>query len=144
MTTQQLNFKSLPALALAEGATSPNLGASAKGAWAWSDTLSKPVYWTGTNWTAGSSGGGGVALAILSTTVNCPVANYAHATINVAASAVTTVSRVLAWLAPNAEWDADDLVGYSVTAVPKTGSIDFCLSGNAPLVGNFDIYYFWS
>ena len=144
MTTQQLNFKSLPALALAEGATSPNLGASAKGAWAWSDTLSKPVYWTGTNWTAGSSGGGGVALAILSTTVNFPVANYAHATINVAAAAVTTVSRVLAWLAPNTDWDADDLVGYSVTAVPKTGSIDFCLSGIAPLVGNFDIYYFWS
>ena len=144
MTTQQLNFKSLPALALTEGATTPDLGASAKGAWAWSEVLLKPMYWTGTNWTAGSSGGGGVALAILSTTVNFPVANYAHGLKSVAAAGVTTASRVNAWLAPNAEWDADELVGYTVTAVPKTGSIDFCLSGIAPLVGNFDIYYFWS
>ena len=143
MTIQQLTFKSLPALALAEGATSPNLGASAKGAWAWSNTLSKPMYWTGTKWTAGSTGGG-TALAIQAITVNFPVANYAHGLKSVAAAGVTTASRVNAWLAPNAEWDADDLVGYSVTAVPKTGSIDFYLSGIAPLIGNFDIYYFWS
>ncbi len=144
MTTAQLTFKSLPALPLAEGATSPALGAAGKGAWAWSDTLSKPMFWNGANWTAGSVGGGGATLAIQATTVNFPVANYAHATVNVAATSVTTASRINAWLAPNNDWDADDLVGYSVTAVPKTGSIDFCLSGVAPLIGNFDIYYFWS
>lgn len=144
MTVQQLTFKSLPALPLTEGATTPNLGAVGKGAWAWSDSLSKPMFWDGAKWTAGSTGGGGTALAIQATTVNFPVANYAHATVNVVAAGVTTASRVLAWLAPNNDWDADDLVGYSVTAVPKTGSIDFCLSGIAPLIGNFDIYYFWS
>ena len=141
---QQLTFKSLPTLPLTEGATTPDLGVSGKGAWAWSDTLSKPMFWNGTSWTAGSTGGGGTALAIQATTVNFPVANYAHATVNVVAASVTTASRISAWLAPNNDWDADDLVGYSVTAVPKTGSIDFCLSGVAPLIGNFDIYYFWS
>ena len=144
MTTQQLTFKSLPALPLIEGAVEPNLGSTGKGAWAWSDTLSKPMFWDGAKWTAGSTGGGGTAMAIQATTVNFPVANYAHATVNVVAAGVTPTSRVLAWLAPNADWDADDLVGYSVTAVPKTGSIDFCISGIAPLIGNFDIYYFWS
>jgi hypothetical protein len=143
MTTQQLTFKSLPALPLTEGATTPNLGVNSKGAWAWSDTLSKPVFWDGAKWTAGSTGGG-TALAIQATTVNFPVANYAHGLKSVAAAGVTTASRVNAWLAPNAEWDADELVGYTVTAVPKTGSIDFYLSGIAPLIGNFDIYYFWS
>lgn len=144
MTIQQLTFKSLPSLPIDEGATTPDLGATAKGAWAWSDTLLKPMYWTGTSWTAGSTGGGGTPLVIKAVIANFPVANYAHATVNVVEPAVTTVSRINAWLAPNSDWDADDLVGYSVTAVPKTGSIDFCISGIAPLVGKFDIYYFWS
>lgn len=77
MTTQQLNFKSLPALALTEGATSPNLGAGAKGASAWSTTLSKPMHWTGANWTAGSTGGGGATDPLELTTSNptAPVAD---------------------------------------------------------------------
>ena len=54
MTTKQLAFKSLPQLAIAEGATTPSPGATANGVWAWSTTLSKPLYWTGTSWTAGS------------------------------------------------------------------------------------------
>jgi hypothetical protein len=77
MTTQQLTFKSLPALPLTEGATVPNLGAAGKGAWAWSDSLSKPVYWTGTNWTAGSSGGGGATdpLELTASTPTAPAAD---------------------------------------------------------------------
>jgi hypothetical protein len=61
VTTRQLAFKSIPTLAIAEGDTTPNLGAAPKGAWAWSSTLSKPVYWDGTKWTAGSTGGGGIS-----------------------------------------------------------------------------------
>ena len=68
MTTKQLAFKSIPSLAVAEGATTPNLGVAAKGAWAWSSTLSKPVYWDGTKWTAGSSTGGGTGVDVSNST----------------------------------------------------------------------------
>lgn len=57
MTTKTLSFKSLPSLAIAEGATTPNPGSP--GVWAWSQTLTKPVFWNGSSWTAGSAGGGG-------------------------------------------------------------------------------------
>ena len=57
MTTKPLSFKSLPSLAIAEGATTPNPGSP--GVWAWSQTLTKPVFWNGSSWTAGSAGGGG-------------------------------------------------------------------------------------
>ena len=98
---------------------------------------------TGTQGPKGDTGDSG-ALVIKAATIYFPVAKYAHTTVNVIEPAVTTVSRINAWLAPNSDWDADDLAGYLVTAVPKTGSIDFCISGIAPIVGNFDIYYFWS
>ncbi len=49
MATKQLSFWSPPALAIAQGATAPNPGVV--GAVAWSTTLLKPVYWTGSLWT---------------------------------------------------------------------------------------------
>lgn len=55
MTTKTLSFKTLPNLAITEGATTPNAGSA--GVWAWSTSLSKPVFWNGTTWSAGSSGG---------------------------------------------------------------------------------------
>lgn len=58
MTTKLLSFKSLPQLAISEGATSPD--PSIAGVQVWSTSLNKIVYWTGTIWTAGSSGGGSV------------------------------------------------------------------------------------
>jgi hypothetical protein len=57
VTAKQLGFKAPPALAIAEGATTPDPGIV--GVSCWSSTLAKPVYWTGTQWTAGASGGGG-------------------------------------------------------------------------------------
>jgi hypothetical protein len=57
MTTKQLSFKALPQLAIAESDTTPN--PSIAGVMVWSTTLGKPVYWTGSIWTAGTSGGGG-------------------------------------------------------------------------------------
>lgn len=52
MAIEQVRTQALPVLAVAEGATTPNPGG--KG-WAWSSTLAKPVYWTGTQWTAGAA-----------------------------------------------------------------------------------------
>lgn len=48
-----LSLRFLPPLAIAEGAGTPNPGSA--GATAWSSTLTKLVYWTGTQWTAGGS-----------------------------------------------------------------------------------------
>ena len=48
MTTKQLNFSSFPSLAIADGDTTFNPGAA--GVWAWSTTLSAPMYWSGTAW----------------------------------------------------------------------------------------------
>lgn len=54
MTTKTLSFKTLPNLAIAEGATTPNAGSA--GVWTWSTTLNRPVFWNGTLWTAGAAG----------------------------------------------------------------------------------------
>lgn len=58
MTTKILSFKSLPQLVLSEGATSPD--PSIPGVQVWSTTLNKIVYWNGTIWTVGPTGGGSV------------------------------------------------------------------------------------
>jgi hypothetical protein len=52
MSTKQLNFKSLPVIAAADGATSPALTASDKGALAFSTTISKALMWDGTKWSS--------------------------------------------------------------------------------------------
>lgn len=54
MTTKQLSYKSLPLLAISDGATTPDLSVDAKGAWAWSTTLACPMYWNGAKWVAGN------------------------------------------------------------------------------------------
>lgn len=53
---KSLGYDQLLQLAVAEGATSPNPGIT--GVLAYSTTLGRPVHWTGTQWTAGSAGGG--------------------------------------------------------------------------------------
>lgn len=53
---KSLRYDQLLQLAVAEGATTPNPGIT--GVLAYSTTLGKPVHWTGTQWTAGSAGGG--------------------------------------------------------------------------------------
>lgn len=54
---RNLNFQAPPSLAIAEGATTPNPGIV--GVSVWSTILGRRVYWTGSLWTAGTSGGGG-------------------------------------------------------------------------------------
>lgn len=58
---KKLSFANLPAFAIANGATTPNPGFS--GVWAWSTTLSLPVLWNGTTWSAYSPSAGVVVLA---------------------------------------------------------------------------------
>lgn len=47
MAIESLSVVGLVVLAIAEGATTP---APTRSGWAWSSTLSKPVYWNGTRW----------------------------------------------------------------------------------------------
>jgi hypothetical protein len=146
VTIEQLSFRRLPTIAGGEGDTAPVPGpvnGSGGGVWAWSATLGVPVYWNGVKWTAGNTGGGG-GTTILSTFANFPTAQYAHATHLTGVTDVKPTSKVNAWLVPNFDWDADDLVGYSVTAVAGSGAITFTISGTGPIVGAFDINYFWS
>ena len=85
-----------------------------------------------------------VGKIIQATNINFPVAKYSQAMANVAESTITAESFVSAWIVPNTEWDADDLVGYSVIATPQAGSIDFYIFCNGPIVGDFKLNYFWS
>jgi hypothetical protein len=52
MTTKQLNFKSLPELAVNDNATSPNLGVKGKGSIVYSTTIGKALMWDGTKWSS--------------------------------------------------------------------------------------------
>ena len=47
MAIESLSVVGLVVLDIAEGATTP---APTKSGWAWSSTLSKPVYWDSTRW----------------------------------------------------------------------------------------------
>jgi hypothetical protein len=70
---KQLNFQGPPQLAIAEGATTPNPGLV--GVSVWSTTLGRPVHWTGSEWTAGESGGAGSPLHIGATAPTDPEAS---------------------------------------------------------------------
>ena len=61
MTTQQLSFKSLPQIAVADSDTTFSPGSS--GVLAWSTTLTKPVYWNGSAWSTVGGAGSGVQLS---------------------------------------------------------------------------------
>ena len=52
MSIASLRTVGLSVLAVAEGATTPAPSASC---WAWSSTLSKPVYWNGTKWSSAAN-----------------------------------------------------------------------------------------
>jgi hypothetical protein len=77
MTTKQLTFKSLPAMAISDGATSPTLPPEIKGAFIYSTTLQKTLMWDGAKWTSaglkgdkGDTGASGATAAVATTTVN--------------------------------------------------------------------------
>jgi hypothetical protein len=57
MASQQLQYRQLISLAVAESATTPNPGVT--GVWIWSTTVNRPMYWNGTQWTSVPVGAGG-------------------------------------------------------------------------------------
>lgn len=59
----------------------------------------------------------------------------------VAVPGVTASTRVRCYLAPNADYDADDLEGFNVIADPRAGLIAFVITGPGWFVGTFDIVY---
>ena len=138
MTTAQLSFKSIPTLDISEGGTVPDLGLAGKGAWAWSNLLSKPVYWNGVFWTAGSAGS---ANSIQTTAVNVNPAAYRQHRFNAVNASVTATSKLTAWLSPNTDWEAEDLEDFKVLATANTGSIDFIITAPGVFVGSFDVSY---
>lgn len=71
-------------------------------------------------------------------------ASMFEVTQTVTSPSITPSSRVFAWFAPNADWDADDLAGYSVLATPGVGIVTFLISAPGPIVGSFDINYSWN
>lgn len=52
MSISALRTVALSVLAVAEGATTP---VPSGPCWAWSSTLSKPVYWNGTKWSSATN-----------------------------------------------------------------------------------------
>jgi hypothetical protein len=89
-----------------------------------------------------ASGSMGAISGVASVTISPARRFEASASVNV--KGVTSGSDVIAQLSPNADWDADDLIGYSVTATPLAGVITFTISGPGPIVGTFSINYLWS
>jgi len=68
-------------------------------------------------------------------------AQWAHAVVSVADTNATPTRRCLAHLVPNADYDADDLADYDLTAECTSGAILFTLSRNGPLVGPYAVTY---
>jgi urease alpha subunit len=88
--------------------------------------------------TSAFAGGGGASVSSASVTVT--PGRY-QTDVVVTDAAATSVSAVLCQLAPNADWDADDLAEFKVFAAPLSGSIIFTISGPGPIVGTFLILY---
>lgn len=64
-----------------------------------------------------------------------------EATAGAALSGCSVTSIVVAHLIINDDFDADDLIDYRVEAIPNEGFIEFVISRNGPIVGNFKIAY---
>ena len=86
-------------------------------------------------------GGGGGGAVMQSATLDLPTATYGHASLMLAAPSCTPSSLVIAQLLPNADWDADELEDVRLQAEPEAGAIEFVLSRNGPMVGNFKVAY---
>lgn len=84
------------------------------------------------------------ATDIQETSVAIVPAAYGHYFHKAADAKIKKTSKFNAWLVPNDESEADDIVDYRVTASPNEGFVTFCISGPGPLVGTFTINYFWS
>jgi hypothetical protein len=98
----------------------------------------------GTTQTTAATGGGGGGVSLLQAVVTVATAAYYETIKTVTVAGVSSTSKVLANLAPNEDWDVDDLTGYDVIATPGSGTIDFMITAPGPIVGTFNINYLWS
>ena len=83
----------------------------------------------------------GGAAAITTANVTIAPAQFMQAVGNVVDANVTPTTSVMPALAPNADWDADDLAEFEVIAQANAGSIDFSIARLGPIVGDFKIIY---
>lgn len=68
-------------------------------------------------------------------------AAFDEATINVVNANVISTQIIRSQLLPNNDFDLDDLNDYEIRAQAKDGSIDFYISADSPIVGNFKVAY---
>lgn len=150
MTTKVLAFKALPSLAIAEGASTPD--PSIPGVQIWSTTLNKPMYWTGSIWTAGPTGGGSVVQGQGFATLNFGTGS------NEAQVSVTGQTDILSTAKVNIGVNADSTSGNHTaqdhkwflqlcsltvsTPVAATGFTIYARSVHK-LVGTFQVQYNW-
>lgn len=91
---------------------------------------------------AGPTGAAGPAIVEWrAASVTITSARFAHHTVTVTDADVSPTSVLLAQLAPNADFDADDLADHSLTAEPTTGAVRFTISRYGPIVGTYRLIY---
>jgi hypothetical protein len=86
-------------------------------------------------------GGGGAGLSASSVTVSPPVKTFAHYEVLVSVPSASPSSKVLCWLAPNDDFEADELCEYQLVATPLAAQIQFTISTLGAISGNFLIHY---
>jgi hypothetical protein len=142
---ENLAFQSLPALAIANGATTPE--PTHGQAWAWSTTLSKPVYWSGSQWVELPSGGGGGSLTTGSSEVN--LTETINRLVVTGQTGITAISKVNAWIGVStAENDseahilANAFLGVGVSdIVPGTGFTLNVVNEDDAFTGLFQVHW---
>jgi len=82
---------------------------------------------------------GGVALHQVTLAVTPAV--FGHAAVQVAAPGITVASKIASFLAPNDEWDADDLADLTIMGTPGDGVIEFTVSRPGPIIGPLSVFY---
>ena len=96
----------------------------------------------GTTQTTAATGGGGGGVTVKTSTITVSSATYYQYTTSIVDATVSAASHINAWLAPNTDWDGDDLIDYDVILTPQSGTIDVCISAPGPIVGTFTLKYF--
>lgn len=132
MTRKSLGWQALPADAIAEGATTPDPGQP--GVWAWSTTLSRPVYWSGSAWASALPG---TALAVgTNNLANLSVTNNKIAN-NIIANGklVQVATGTFKARATAGTGSPEDLTGTQATALLDTFTLT--LKGLVPPPGAF-------
>jgi hypothetical protein len=89
-------------------------------------------------------GGGGVTVRAVDV-LFAGQASFNATMVEVSLAGVTPTSVVTATLAPSADWDADDLEGFSIV-VSRVGTdiVDLTINAPGPIGGVFRVVFTWS